>query len=113
MKSCRFTHRFLRASRHLSSSATISKIIPDLTSAVEQAVPIVLVAGEGLNSLSWKAYGDILALRGYSGLIFEPDYHSNSIDDVADEMNVTIKACGLTPPIIISHSFSSLMCQRK
>lgn len=79
----------------------------------EETTPIVLVCGEGLNKHSWIEYSHLLSERGYSGFIYEPDHFLNSLDDQADSLNTAITSCGLTPPLLISHSFSSFICQRK
>lgn len=79
--------------------------------AAEQPVPIVFVCGEGLNSRSFAGYAEILSKRGFSGFIFEPPGQAVSVQEVSESLQAEIQASGMTPPILISHSFSSFVCQ--
>ena len=77
----------------------------------EQPVPIVLVCGEGLNSASFEGYAVILSKLGFSGFIFEPPGQASSVDDVSKLLHADIQSSAFTPPILISHSFSTFICQ--
>ena len=77
----------------------------------EQPTPVVLVCGEGLNRESFLEYSRHLATRGYCGMIFEPDCNLKSLEAVAQTLDAAIRVSEMTPPILISHSFSSLICQ--
>ena len=77
----------------------------------ERPIPLVLLAGEGLNKSIWNNTINFLSNRGFSGIALAlPDI--NNIDKVTDSINHSIQKAKLTNPIIISHSISTFVAQK-
>ena len=80
---------------------------------IESPTPILFVTAENLSSHVWDKQVQSLRYSGYNCVVFSPDTAINScVDDVANSLYATIEHHKLTPPIMISHSFSTLVCQR-
>ena len=79
----------------------------------ESPTQVVLLAGEGFTEEVWDQYSKLLGSRGYSGFIFAPNQISlNTIDEVANALNTAIQSYKMSSPVLIGHSFSTLIAQR-
>ena len=80
---------------------------------VERPTPLVFITAEFLSSHVWNDQVQNFQRKGYNCLVFTPNSHEcKCVDDAADQLHAAIRRHKLTPPLLISHSFSTLVCQR-
>ena len=97
----------------VSKKLLLSSTIQVAKGDIEWPTPLVFVTAELLSPCIWKEQAQIFQRQGYNCLLHTSIPHEcNCIDDVADQLNTTIEHHKLTPPVLISHSFSTLVCQR-
>ena len=106
-RTCRTFRRFIHRE-------TVKAFSPKIREGIifEQTTPIVFLSGEGLSLNIWDGCADLLAARGYSGLKMQLPANMSNVDEMVDSINNEFVKNKITPPIMITHSFSTLIGQR-